>query len=662
MFKKSIFIFIVLTFILANSLLTGFSASAKQPSSKVIINEQTTKSKKNKAQGNTAQQAIEKITINHSKTTRSLNESFAVDNTLLYPENMINPQRSIADVMAQSIGINFNGQGGLFQSYNIRGFSRARIKTEVDGIPIFTDRRAGNSLSFIPNALISSIYIQKGPQSTLYGSGAMGGVVSISTYSTEPSSIALQHQLQNNGNQVVAKYNSNNFWASVLQRSAVQANSPEREQGESTKLNSQYHQVAANFATEFQWRGLDVFASNIISSGKDIGKSSALFPKKRVSNYPKDDHWLSQIQLTSPGKWKLKFFQHQQHWQSKVIRLNKQQLFSRENLTNYESSTYGVNSAWLVGNTHMGLEWFARKNINISEQEFTQTQQLAWQKQTVSANEKTISAFVVHDWSLADVDLTSGARFDKITLAQYQQQKDDSFLSLSSSAHYALTTKTKLKIQIANAFRFPTVSELFFSGETPRGNTQGNPTLTPEKSLGMQISINHQVTDDFQTTINAYHYTIDDYIERYRQQGTRYYRNNQNVVIDGFEINNQWQITPQWHTSLGYQWQQAKDEENNVVDDAIPNAIKWTLQWQGELVTFSQQMNFQFSEANVGPSEIPQDHEFIWHSRVDYQIKPKLLLSFAVINITDNLYRSSRDEDAPFQAERSITLSAKWQF
>ena len=87
---------------------------------------------------------------------------------------------SPVDLMVAIPGVAASGQGGLFQSYSLRGFGRSRIRTEVSGVPIITDRRAGNSLSFLPPAFIDTLRADMGPASSLYGSGAMGGVMSVS--------------------------------------------------------------------------------------------------------------------------------------------------------------------------------------------------------------------------------------------------------------------------------------------------------------------------------------------------------------------------------------------------------------------------------------------------------------------------------------------------
>ena len=615
------------------------------------------------ADSNTATDtAIEVMTISHSKTIKSLDDVRTSDNVLIYPEQIVSAQHTVADLISQSAGVNLNGQGGLFQSYNIRGFNRARIKTEVDGIPIITDRRAGNSIAFIPAELISEVYIQKGPQSTLYGSDAMGGVVSISTQSHETSAISFALQPQDNAKHFSANVVGDTISASVVNRTADNANSAQNEQGSVIPLNSQYQQHAATLASEFSWYDIDIFASAIVSQGDDIGKSSITFPTERISNYPQDDHLLSQIEFSSAGQWKLKLYQHQQQWQTNITRLDDKQNISRRNVTDYQSDTFGAYGSWLIDNTVVGLEWLGRHNIEISEQEFSATNELAWQHQMINADEDTFAVFTLHDWHFDDFTLATGARYDQIKLKQYQQTKEDSFISLSANASYQLSKNTAMSLQLANAFRFPTVSELFFSGETPRGNTQGNSELTPEKSIGLQFSLTHHVNDKFSASFNGYHYRIDDYIERYTQDNVRRYRNNQQVTIKGLEITSHWQINQHWQSTLGFQWQQGQDDDNNIVDDGIPKAFKWSLNWQNDSISIRQQLSYQFSRQDVGASEIARESELIWHTELDYQVNNSLQLSFSVINLTDNLYKSSSDEDAAYQPERTLSFKGVWQF
>lgn len=628
--------------------------------------------KENKSQiveGNT-----EVIIVSYTKTVKSINDTRTSDNLLIYPEQVVSSQHTVGNLISHSAGIHLNGQGGLFQSYNIRGFSRARIKTEVDGIPIITDRRAGNSVSFIPAPLISEVYIQKGPQSALYGSNAMGGVVSLFTQTHHNSSINMTIQPKNNEKHLSFNFVTDTLNASAIHRTADNANSPRNGQTPSSLLNTQYQQSVASLSTNVNWHDIDIFASAIISQGKDIGKSAITFPQKRISSYPQDDHLLSQITFSSAGQWQFKLYQHHQQWQNEVTRLNDSQSISRRNLIDYGSDTYGAYGSWLMNNTVLGVEWFSRKNIDINEQEFFANNELAWQKNVINANEDTFALFTLHDWYFNDFTLATGARYDQIKLSNFiedkqdnnqnigRETKTDDFLSLSANANYDVSKNTVISFQVANAFRFPTVSELFFSGQTPRGNTQGNSQLTPEKSIAFQYSLTHNYSQNFNITFNGYHYIIDDYIERYTQDNVRLYRNNHQVTIKGFELINHWQINQQWQSILGFQWQQGEDDEHNVVDDGVPKSLKWSINWQNNMFNIRQQLTYQFSQQDVGPSEIPQDSEIIWHTTIDYQMNKHLVLSMSLLNLTNNLYKGTNDEDAAYQPERSISFSGIWQF
>ena len=144
-----------------------------------------------------AEQTLEEIIVSGVKDPRhgSLIRSSA--SKILSPGDVVGPIISVGEMVGRLPGAASNGQGGVFQSYSLRGFSRSRIRTEISGVPIISDRRAGNSLSFIPELFIETIRADMGPASSLYGSGAMGGVLSLSL--REPEQTALNLSLGSAG-------------------------------------------------------------------------------------------------------------------------------------------------------------------------------------------------------------------------------------------------------------------------------------------------------------------------------------------------------------------------------------------------------------------------------------------------------------------------------
>ena len=134
------------------------------------------------------------------------------------------------------------------------------------------------------------------------------------------------------------------------------------------------------------------------------------------------------------------------------------------------------------------------------------------------------------------------------------------------------------------------------------------------------------------------------------------------MTIKGFELINHWAINQQWQTSIGLQWQQARDVNNNTVDDGIPKALKWSLNWQNEQFTIRQQLTYQFKDSDIGPSEQVQASEIIWQVTGDYQVNDHVTLTLSILNVTDNRYKASSDEDAAFQPERTVNISGLWRF
>ena len=99
-------------------------------------------------------------------------------------ENMSDTLRYETTISMENSGTRF-GDSGI----NIRGIGKNRVAVEVDGITNakqFSIGSYSNAGSIFPDTnLIKSIEILNGPASTLYGSDAIGGIVSIHTWNPE---------------------------------------------------------------------------------------------------------------------------------------------------------------------------------------------------------------------------------------------------------------------------------------------------------------------------------------------------------------------------------------------------------------------------------------------------------------------------------------------
>ncbi len=84
-------------------------------------------------------------------------------------------------VLAQQLGVDLQGGHPTGSGIMIQGMDSRRILVMVDGQPYVGQVAGVTDMSRLPAAIVERIEVVKGPQSTLYGSDAMGGVVNVIT-------------------------------------------------------------------------------------------------------------------------------------------------------------------------------------------------------------------------------------------------------------------------------------------------------------------------------------------------------------------------------------------------------------------------------------------------------------------------------------------------
>ena len=572
-----------------------------------------------------------------------------------------NLNRTVADKLATLSGVSLHGQGGQFQSYSIRGFSRGRVRTEIDGIPIITDRRAGNSVSFLASELFSDINLLKGPSSVLYGSQALGGVVNLSTAINE-SAIYLHGQSNGDEFGITAKHQQNNLAMALAYQSSNNQQSPN-----DTELNTQFERVSGLIKYQTKNQGLTTTFSWLPSVGKDIGKSNVKYLNSEVSSYPEEQHSLAQIQINSDQGWLVKLFHHYQNWDSETDRFEQYQA-----LTQYQSHTIG--GQWLIplnvtfADSYLGVDWLSRTGVNIDSlydiQQTSDNLTPYLLNSSLRGDQDNLAIFNKNRWQIGKVKLALGLRYDWLTQRSDGQQ-DISAQEFNGTFSVSMPVVESLNwsFELANGFRYPTLSERFFNGSTPRGLVAGNDALKPEASVGLQSTLSWQVSENLTMRSSFYHYDLDNYIERYRVNPEQLsYRNLSSAQINGLELDIIWFMNDNIEHQFSYQQQTGKNEQQQTLDDLQPNKLNWNMLINVEDITLSHSISHYFSISNVGPSELTRSEVTLWNSSLSYQLTQEQSVSIKLNNITNESYYASLDEDAPLQPKRSICLSTKWQF
>ena len=562
---------------------------------------------------------------------------------------------SWADILEQTPGVALNGQGGQFQTYSLRGYSRGRIRTEIDGIAILTDRRAGNSIAFLPSAFVESTNVYLGSAASLYGSGAMGGVVSIETRLPQQGSLSIG--LGSSGgfrdlSAAVALGDSTGFVFSHAERN--NSNAPN---GES--LAERYQRSAVLFKSRRAIGDKIRIDSTVIASdGSNIAKSSRLFPETQRASYPTDNHRLVNISLSNSDLWAWEAYWHQQRWSTDTLRSD------RQNISQYEADTLGSllyrGHNWLGGRGKSGLEYLARQNVDTLEQEQSTDGEISFDNSVLTGHSNSIGAFIEQAWSISDVDLTLGARADLNKLSGRNQDRSFATNSLSASLAWALSATTQTHITLGNAFRHPTLSELYFAGDTPRGQLLGNTDLAQEKSASITWSVDHD-SPRFRVNASVYFHEIDQFIERYRIDETR--RSYRNLAkgelwgIDGGLL-----IKP--NDSLAHrfsaQWQRGQGPNGETLADLNLPEIRYSGSYRFNRLAFRWLIAHRLSRRSAGPDELPITEATKLQLGVSYQ-RGDWRFDVSANNVSNELMRRSADEDAPWSMERNLVVSAEWR-
>ena len=140
---------------------------------------------------NTYAEVEEEITVVGTRTERSINDLASTVNVISSERIEEELSRDIADLIRFEPGVSVGGTGSRFglSGFSIRGIGENRVLTLVDGIRIPDEYSFGGFMDsrrdFVDIDSLNRVEIARGPVSALWGSDALGGVVSFTTKSAK---------------------------------------------------------------------------------------------------------------------------------------------------------------------------------------------------------------------------------------------------------------------------------------------------------------------------------------------------------------------------------------------------------------------------------------------------------------------------------------------
>lgn len=585
----------------------------------------------------------------------------AASTTTLETTNLPENPTALLELLENVPGVSANGQGGLFQVYSIRGVSRHRVTTTILDARLAGDRRAGVSVSFIDPFLFGSVDVLKGPATVYYGSGSLGGVVRISPRHFSGHSLELGYRSQGHGFYAATGWGDEDWSIGFVRKESGDGHAPD-----GSSINSHFTQYSGLLSRSWQLKSGTVVVSVMPSLGLDIGKANTDYSRGKITEYPYEKHVVANLSLRLENGWGFSGFFHPQSVSTDV---NEDGEWARVETNSYDSGVT-VRKQLHAGKRFLltlGADYFSRAGVDSIENQWSAVDPAPsvpfYSLDGASHNEAGISGDFQKelDWAVFE----SGLRFSWARQANGGMPRaEDSAWSGYAGITVPAGQSLKLKGSLGTGLRFPSLSELFYGGTTGRGSVEGNPGLSPERSVTVEGGV-EWVGAGFVFSSCLFRNSIENYIERVEvdpqdQPDRLTYRNLINGTIQGLE----WELAVSPRTHLDLVWRghllKGSDDAGNALADIPVHCSTLGGRFSRKAWTVGLSWRYRAGkeepgsgEKNIGPVALADGY-------IQRSLTQGLDLRISGSNLTSEEYFNSADKKVPLSPGRSISVSLRW--
>ncbi len=497
---------------------------------------------------------------------------------------------NISDVAARAPGVDVSADSPWGADVNIRGLSRDSVVFLIDGCRVNTTTDINGRFGLVNPEDVERIEILKGPVSTLYGSGSIGGVVNVITKKGHFTEAAPEWHggtaLSTGSNPVGAgtygdlSYNSPNLW--VYGSGAWREFHSYFDGGGDKTPNSQYSDFYGKTATGFRWGNGDVTELQFQRvEGDEIGVPGGSSPPLPASSAAEltlasNDRTLAQaVHTVKPEDSPLRESRMEVYYQliTRNPRINQvtgavaKPSADHETVGGKWTNVFGLGDHTLTAGTDV-WNWYMTSN---RDRYNAAGKLIGSDKPTPDADQFSGGLFLEDDWKLAPRwVLNLGGRGDWVNISNSSNHTVTPAVDAGSredfswGGHAGLTFKAteqwSLTSLAAASYRTPNILELFKNISLPGGITElGDPDLDPERSFFFEQGL-HYASDHLRTTTSVYANFVDDLIESQYVNATTYQMANVGKAeIYGAEQSVEWDFVRDWTAYGNIAWAQGED-------------------------------------------------------------------------------------------------------
>ncbi|AUD59379.1 TonB-dependent receptor [Shewanella sp. Pdp11] len=615
---------------------------------------------------------------------------------------------SVANALKNEANITLtNGPRASSQGVEIRGLSGDRVLQTIDGARQNTSS-GHRGTYFMDPELLKSIEVLRGPASSLWGSGALGGVVAQNTKSAqdflapdETFGGYFKQGYETNGSRTKtsgAIYGQQDSIDWLLNGSYYDSNNIKT--GNDETLNNSASQGSSGLA-KFGWQAdeasrLELSArasknNELVPSNPSAAVSSSVPLVRRKT----DDKNLTLNYSLNPANNPYLDTKMQVYWNSTDYdedRITKGQ----QDSTEFRTVGINLNNSSRLGNTLLtyGVDGF-RDTIETTRDDSGQVGQ---RPDNIDGETTVWGAFTRADIELTKtLNLDAGLRYDsfKNDSNNLNLSSDDNELSPSLGLVWQTQPWLTLSARYDQAFRAPTVEEMFSSGThycippipgfLPQGlcNTFAvNSDLKAETARNKEIKADLRFSelagdDELALTFNVFRNDVDDFIVQQVSnpwrgipgfEQTTSWNNVEDARLTGFEISGRYRIG---QTRLAMNYGQTHGEDRQTGDDIenIP-ANKFNVDlsqgiMEGDM-KLGTRVTYVATQSNTpdGFKVAKYDDYTLWDVYVAWEptmgAMAGVRVDFAIENIGDEKYQQAWQ--TLYQPGRNMKLSARYMF
>ncbi len=574
------------------------------------------------------------------------------------------------------------------QSPSVRGLSGNRILQVVDGVRQNTTS-GHRATYFMDPEMLSSIEVIKGPTSSLWGSGALGGVVAQQTISA-PDMLQGDQSVGGYLKQGYASANDetktsgavygllgdsvdfllNGYYADAnnlrLGNGEHLTDSAYRNQGGLAKLGWQADDAQR---LELSVRQAETH-QNAPSNPSQMVSTSVPLVQQKTRDFnttldyrlnPTDSRWLD----------------------ARVTAYVNKTEFDEYRVTKKQSDKVDYRTLGLNISNHSQFDLLSLTYGGDIYEDKTQGEREGKNRPIpADGRSKVWGSYVQADIPLGSQwNLLPGLRYDHFTAEDKNiagSERSEDHLSPSVGLRWAATDWLTLNARYDEAFRAPSMEEMYTTGTHfcmgPMGCNvfKANPDLKPEtaknKEISAQMRFNNVLADDelaFGATY--FHNNVSNYIDQQVNMFTTQYVNVTDARLRGVELDARYN----WRdleTSLSYAQTEGRDKKTNQPLNNIP-AHKWVLGVSHYFMDrdlkagvnvshYESQDELPSNVTNVYPSYTLVDLYTTWQPQTGALKAVKV--DVGIDNVTDEYYRQAFDQ--LYSAGRNFKVGVRYSF